>query len=201
MEFKESRGQVFVKNQGDRFLNLRMNESKNLSPWFSLSPCFSDVFRNFPRYCSKRFCRLKSLSYCSKRFCRLKSLFLVATRPTKQFEFPELCRDSAECKQVYFCSRCSIAWWLSLLHRFKNTQIYLVFSSLIRTSDYRRKATGRRASSGMGRLHFARFALPLHKKSEEKQKSSADSGTVTYGNVVIATAWAGQNTVAYYFWL
>ena len=96
MEFKESRGQVFVKNQGDRFLNLRMNESKNLSPWFSLSPCFSDVFRNFPRY-------------CSKRFCRLKSLFLVATRPTKQFEFPELCRDSAECKQAYFCFRCSIA--------------------------------------------------------------------------------------------
>ena len=31
----------------------------------NLSPCFSDVFRNFPRYCSKRFCRLKSLSFLS----------------------------------------------------------------------------------------------------------------------------------------
>ena len=34
----------------------------------------------------------------------------------KQFEFLELSRDSAECKRVYFCSRCSIVWLCSHLH-------------------------------------------------------------------------------------
>ena len=200
MEFKESRGQVFVKNQGDRFLNLRMNESKTCHPG---SPCplasltcsVTSPTTVPSGFAAWKACPLSRLGQPSN----LSSPNSVATRQNASKLTSALAAPSLD------GSRCSIgSKILKFIWYFPRLFVPLTIVERLRVGERAREWVGcisEMQNKSRFILHFARFALPLHKKSEEKQKSSADSGTVTYGNVVIDTAWAGQNTVAYYFWL